>query len=257
MSASFRMGPLLVAAGLLLVPATATGWATSEHQQLGRTAYAQACREITAEVTARASPAPSVRTRAEMACGRNADALADIYGDATALAGDFLGEPSEFLSQAGAWRFKSKKSYYLLALENSAHFNPMSTQSWADFHGKAVDEALAGARAEGLETVRRFKLAVQESAETGAKIKFLSLEPLIGPLGRLSLKKINWVIVGGESGPGARPVMQEWVTDIRDQCLRAKVPFFFKQWGGVQKKRAGRTLEGRTWDEMPRNLVKA
>jgi hypothetical protein len=164
MSASFRMGPLLVAAGLLLVPATATGWATSEHQQLGRTAYAQACREITAEVTARASPAPSVRTRAEMACGRNADALADIYGDATALAGDFLGEPSEFLSQAGAWRFKSKKSYYLLALENSAHFNPMSTQSWADFHGKAVDEALAGARAEGLETVRRFQLAVQESA---------------------------------------------------------------------------------------------
>ena len=63
----------------------------------------------------------------------------------------------------------------------------------------------------------------------------------------------------GESDPGARPVMQEWVTDIRDQCLRAKVPFFFKQWGGVQKKRAGRTLEGRTWDEMPvnMNLVKA
>jgi protein gp37 len=60
--------------------------------------------------------------------------------------------------------------------------------------------------------------------------------------------------VSGECGPGARPVMQEWVTDIRDQCLRAKVPFFFKQWGGVQKKRAGRTLEGRTWDEMPVNV---
>ena len=164
MSASFRVGPLLVAAGLLLVPATAAGWATSEHQQLGRTAYAQACREITAEVTARASPASGVSTRSEIACGRNAGELADMYGDATALAGDFLGEPSEFLSQAGAWRFKSKTSYYLLALENSAHFNPMSTQSWADFHGKAVDEALAGARAEGLETVRRFQLAVQESA---------------------------------------------------------------------------------------------
>jgi protein gp37 len=79
---------------------------------------------------------------------------------------------------------------------------------------------------------------------------------LIGPLGKLNLKNINWVIVGGESGPGARPIMQEWVTDIRDQCTRVKVPFFFKQWGGVQKKRAGRTLEGRTWDEMPRNLVK-
>lgn len=77
------------------------------------------------------------------------------------------------------------------------------------------------------------------------------LEPLIGPLGKLNLKNINWVIVGGESGPGARPILQEWVTEIRDQCLKARVPFFFKQWGGVQKKRAGRTLEGRTWDEMP------
>jgi protein gp37 len=71
------------------------------------------------------------------------------------------------------------------------------------------------------------------------------------------IAKVNWIIVGGESGPGARPIMQEWVTDIRDQCLGAKVPFFFKQWGGVQKKRAGRTLEGRTWYEMPRNLVRA
>ena len=68
----------------------------------------------------------------------------------------------------------------------------------------------------------------------------------------------NCAIAGGESGPGARPILREWVTDIRDQCLRAKVPFFFKQWGGVQKKRAGRILEGRTWDEMPvgMNLVR-
>jgi|SRR6266498_4424455 len=70
----------------------------------------------------------------------------------------------------------------------------------------------------------------------------------------LSILQFPTKIMGGESGPGARPLMQEWVTDVRDQCLRAKVPFFFKQWGGVQKKRAGRTLEGRTWDEMPRNL---
>jgi protein gp37 len=89
---------------------------------------------------------------------------------------------------------------------------------------------------------------------TGAKVKFLSLEPLLGPIHQLILAGINWVIVGGESGPGARPVMQEWVTDIRDQCVAAHVPFFFKQWGGVQKKRAGRELEGRTWDEMPVNL---
>jgi protein gp37 len=89
---------------------------------------------------------------------------------------------------------------------------------------------------------------------TGARIKFLSLEPLLGPIQQLDLAGINWAIVGGESGPGARPVMQEWVTGIRDQCVAAHVPFFFKQWGGVQKKRAGRALEGRTWDEMPANL---
>ncbi|MBE0660162.1 MAG: phage Gp37/Gp68 family protein [Bryobacteraceae bacterium] len=90
---------------------------------------------------------------------------------------------------------------------------------------------------------------------TGAYVKFLSLEPLLGPLRRLNLRDIDWVIVGGESGPGARPVDPDWVTDIRDQCLRAGVAFFFKQWGGVQKKRAGRELDGRTWDEMPEALV--
>ena len=94
---------------------------------------------------------------------------------------------------------------------------------------------------------------------TGAKIKFLSLEPLLGPLHKLNLQSINWAIVGGESGPGARPLDPAWVIDIRNQCVRAKVPFFFKQWGGVQKKKAGRMLEGRTWDEMPisLNLAKA
>lgn len=100
----------------------------------------------------------------------------------------------------------------------------------------------------------KYKYRIDHLRETNAKIKFLSLEPLLGHLGKLDLNGINWVIVGGESGPGARPVLQEWVTDIRDQCLRAKVPFFFKQWGGVQKKRAGRTLEGRTWDEMPQDI---
>jgi protein gp37 len=89
--------------------------------------------------------------------------------------------------------------------------------------------------------------------KTGAQVRFLSLEPLIGPLPGLDLEGINWVIVGGESGPGARPMQEEWVTDIRDTCLASGVPFFFKQWGGVFKKRAGRVLEGRTWDQMPVN----
>jgi protein gp37 len=89
---------------------------------------------------------------------------------------------------------------------------------------------------------------------TGAKVKFLSLEPLLGPLQQLNLTGIDWAIVGGESGPGARPLDQAWVTEVRDQCLRATVPFFFKQWGGTNKKKAGRALEGRTWDEMPRDI---
>jgi protein gp37 len=87
--------------------------------------------------------------------------------------------------------------------------------------------------------------------QTHAAIKFLSLEPLLGPLPRLKLKGINWVIVGGESGPGARPVREEWVIDIRDQCKAKRVPFFFKQWGGVQKKRAGRLLQGEVYSQMP------
>ena len=85
----------------------------------------------------------------------------------------------------------------------------------------------------------------------GARTRFLSLEPLLGPLPRLDLRGINWVIVGGESGPGARPLQEEWVLEVRDQCHIAHVPFFFKQWGGVRKKSAGRLLEDRTWDAMP------
>jgi protein gp37 len=86
---------------------------------------------------------------------------------------------------------------------------------------------------------------------TGARVKFLSLEPLLGPLADLDLRGIDWVIVGGESGPGARPIRERWVADIRDQCCQAGVAFFFKQWGGTNKKKAGRKLDDRTWDEMP------
>lgn len=86
---------------------------------------------------------------------------------------------------------------------------------------------------------------------TPARVKFLSLEPLLGPLGALDLSNIDWVIVGGESGPGARPMKQEWVREIRDRCLASKVPFFFKQWGGVRRTRAGRILDGKMWSQMP------
>jgi protein gp37 len=87
--------------------------------------------------------------------------------------------------------------------------------------------------------------------QTHSLIKFLSLEPLLGPLQRLNLKSIDWVIVGGESGHQARPMDASWVVDIRNQCQKARVPFFFKQWGGPNRKKAGRKLEGRTWDEIP------
>lgn len=87
---------------------------------------------------------------------------------------------------------------------------------------------------------------------THAQVKFLSLEPLLGPLGRFDLSGIDWVIVGGESGPRSRAMSAEWVLEIRDNCLRNRVPFFFKQWGGTNKKKTGRLLEGRTWDQMPR-----
>jgi protein gp37 len=92
---------------------------------------------------------------------------------------------------------------------------------------------------------------IAELRKTPAKIKFLSLEPLLGPLPNLKLRGIDWVIVGGESGPGARPMDPEWAFGIRDQCQAAGVAFFFKQWGGVRKKTTGRLLDGRTWDEMP------
>jgi protein gp37 len=87
--------------------------------------------------------------------------------------------------------------------------------------------------------------------ETGASTKFLSIEPLVGPLPKLNLSNIDWVIVGGESGPKARPMEAEWVLEIKRQCVSAGVAFFFKQWGGVNKKKTGRLLEGQTWDELP------
>ena len=86
---------------------------------------------------------------------------------------------------------------------------------------------------------------------TGAAIKFLSLEPLLGPLNNLNLTDIDWAIAGGESGPNARPMNPAWVRSIRDQCSAANVAFHFKQWGGVNKKKTGRILDGRTWDELP------
>jgi len=100
----------------------------------------------------------------------------------------------------------------------------------------------------------RYRHRIDALRSTPAWVKFLSLEPLLGPLHDLELARIDWVIVGGESGPKARPMDPAWVTDLRDQCRRARVPFFFKQWGGTNKKKAGRLLQGRIWNQMPRRV---
>ena len=98
---------------------------------------------------------------------------------------------------------------------------------------------------------QRWDFRLRDLSKTKAKTKFLSLEPLLGPLTDIQVEEVDWVIVGGESGPGARLMEANWVREIRDSCLRKQVPFFFKQWGGVFKKNHGRTLDGEKWDQMP------
>jgi protein gp37 len=127
----------------------------------------------------------------------------------------------------------TKRSERLLALDAQLEWQP---QIWM---GVSVESA-------------RFQHRIDHLRATSAHVKFLSLEPLLGPLANLDLRNIDWVIVGGESGPHARAMDASWVVDIRDQCHKAGVAFFFKQWGGVFKSRTGRELEGRTWDQMPR-----
>jgi len=92
---------------------------------------------------------------------------------------------------------------------------------------------------------------IEHLRQTDAAVKFISFEPLLGPVSHINLDGVNWAIVGGESGPGARPMRPEWVTGIRDCCLAKRIPFFFKQWGGINKKANGRTLGNRIWDETP------
>jgi protein gp37 len=118
------------------------------------------------------------------------------------------------------------------------------------FHNDVPDEFICmGVSVENAD----YQFRIDHLRQTGAAVKFLSIEPLLGPLPNLNLKGIDWVIVGGESGPGARAVAPEWVIEIRNQCVDADVAFFFKQWGGTNKKRTGRELEGRTWNEMPQD----
>ncbi len=149
--------------------------------------------------------------------------------------------PSEFIQQCFAVMRKASQHTFQVLTKRPERVAEMNGQlEWPK-------NVWMGTSVENVDYLDRIR-ALQKTA---AKVRFLSVEPLLGPIARLPLKGIHWVIVGGESGPGARPMNPEWVRQIRDQCIAKGVPFFFKQWGGVNKKKTGRKLDGRTWDELP------
>jgi protein gp37 len=160
------------------------------------------------------------------------NSMSDLFHDDVPLS--YIGEVFDVMRRASWHRFQvlTKRSERLASLSSQLKW---ATNIWM---GVSVEND-------------RYRFRIDDLRSTGAHVKFLSLEPLLGPLANLKLSDIDWVIVGGESGPGARPMDAAWVTDLRDQCRREHVPFFFKQWGGKNKKQTGRTLEGRTWDQMP------
>lgn len=148
---------------------------------------------------------------------------------------EFIHRIFEVMNQA------SQHTFQVLTKRNSRLSQLAPSLTWAE-------NIWMGVTVENSAYVHR----IDNLRDTPAHVKFLSLEPLLGPIPDIDLSGINWVITGGESGPRSRPIEKEWVIDIRDQCIKANVPFFFKQWGGKNKKKAGKLLEGREWLEMPR-----
>jgi len=149
--------------------------------------------------------------------------------------------PLEFIQRVFGTMVRSSQHVFQILTKRSARLLELSSQlPWAQniWIGVSVEDERVVNRIHDLQGVP-------------AHVRFLSCEPLIGPLNSLPLENIQWVIVGGESGPEARPMKSEWVESILTQCRRCDVPFFFKQWGGVRKDRTGRELHGRTYDEMP------
>ncbi len=152
--------------------------------------------------------------------------------------------PLSFIKRIFATMTKASHHQFQILTKRSERLVKLSDKlNWAD-------NIMMGVTAEN----ECCRYRIDDLRKTKAKTKFLSLEPLLGPLPKLNLKDINWVIVGGESGPKSRPMKEEWVIDIKEQCLKKNVPFFFKQWGGFHKKKNGRLLEGKTWDQLPELL---
>lgn len=165
------------------------------------------------------------------------NSMSDLFHKDVPL--NFILKVFEVMQQASQHRFQilTKRS------ERLAQLSPRLP--WPDnvWMGVTVENGDYVFRIEGLK-------------QTGAAVKFISFEPLIGPVSHVTLKGIDWAIVGGESGPGARPMQHEWATDIRDQCLADGIAFFFKQWGGPNKKVTGRTLDSTIWNEMPQSAMR-
>jgi protein gp37 len=152
--------------------------------------------------------------------------------------------PLEFIRQVFAVMAEANWHQYQLLTKRSARALEL------DRHLDWQPNIWFGVSIENADHVHR----IEDLRRTRAHVRFLSLEPLLGPLSNLDLDGIDWVIVGGESGPRARPMEPKWVRQVRDQCLEAGVPFFFKQWGGLFKSRTGRVRDGRTWDDLPSGL---
>ncbi len=151
------------------------------------------------------------------------------------------GIPDSFISDVFDVAAIAPQHTYIMLTKRSQRLMNLSPQlPWRDniWAGVTVENS-------------NYQFRIDHLKQTGATIKFLSLEPLLGPLPNLDLAGISWVIVGGESGPSFRPIHPDWVRDIRDQCIAAKVPFFFKQWSGCRPKKLGRQLDGRIWNQTP------
>lgn len=161
------------------------------------------------------------------------NSMSDLFHKSIPL--DFISKVFDVMHQASQHQFQvlTKRSERLLKLSHKLKW-PKNT-----YMGVTVEN-------------NDYTFRIDHLRQTDAAIKFLSIEPLLGHIPDLDLDGIDWVIVGGESGPGARPIDQNWVTDIRDQCLDTGTAFFFKQWGGTNRKKTGRLLDGRTWNQTPK-----
>lgn len=164
------------------------------------------------------------------------NSMSDLFHQDVPL--DFIKQVFEIMREACQHTFQILTKRPEIALEY-AHHLPWTENIWM---GTSVENALY---------MPRIKIL----REIPSSIRFISVEPLLGPIPRMPLKDIHWVIVGGESGPKARPMKPSWVRMIRDRCISQGVPFFFKQWGGVNKKKTGRILDGQLWDETPEQSV--